>query len=157
EFAMCITARHWSNRLEWSIHALEAEKVGISARALELLAKNETPAPMKPDEEAVHRFCTELHRNHAVSDATYPKGLAGLGNAGVVELTALCGYYALLAMVMNVAQTPAPPGSNVPFSPMTEIISRDNKLFKQWTSLQTSKGVARHGLALVSGRKIVPE
>ena len=38
-----------------------------------------------------------------------------------------------------------------------DIKSRDNKLFKQWISLQTSKGIDRHGLALVSGRKIVPE
>jgi TrmH family RNA methyltransferase len=37
------------------------------------------------------------------------------------------------------------------------ITSRDNKLFKLWASLQTSKGIAKHELALVSGRKIVPE
>ena len=37
------------------------------------------------------------------------------------------------------------------------ITSRDNKLFRQWLSLQTSKGIERHGHALVSGRKIVPE
>ena len=37
------------------------------------------------------------------------------------------------------------------------ITSRDNKLFRQWVSLQTAKGIERHGLALVSGRKIVPE
>ncbi len=37
------------------------------------------------------------------------------------------------------------------------ITSRDNKLLRQWLSLQTSKGIERHGLVLVSGRKIVPE
>lgn len=37
------------------------------------------------------------------------------------------------------------------------ITSRDNKLFRQWISLGTSKGIERHRLALVSGRKIVPE
>lgn len=37
------------------------------------------------------------------------------------------------------------------------ITSRDNKLFKQWQSLNTSKGIERAELVLVSGRKIVPE
>jgi tRNA G18 (ribose-2'-O)-methylase SpoU len=37
------------------------------------------------------------------------------------------------------------------------IISRDNRLYKKWLSLQTSKGIDRNHLALVSGRKIVPE
>lgn len=37
------------------------------------------------------------------------------------------------------------------------ITSRDNRLYRQWLSLQSRKGIERCGLALVSGRKIVPE
>ncbi|MFZ1990350.1 MAG: TrmH family RNA methyltransferase [Alphaproteobacteria bacterium] len=37
------------------------------------------------------------------------------------------------------------------------ITSRSNELFKTYVSLQTSKGIERERLALVSGRKIVPE
>ena len=37
------------------------------------------------------------------------------------------------------------------------ITSRSNELFKSYVSLQTSKGIERERLALVSGRKIVPE
>lgn len=41
---------------------------------------------------------------------------------------------------------------------MTEpITSADNKLFKLWHALNAAKGVDKHGLAIVSGRKIVPE
>ena len=36
--------------------------------------------------------------------------LALFGERGVIDLTSLCGYYGLLAMVMNVAQTPVPEG-----------------------------------------------
>src|SRR5262245_56872804 len=39
EFAMCNTARHWKNGLEWSVHAPEAEKLGVDGVALKLLAK----------------------------------------------------------------------------------------------------------------------
>lgn len=115
ELAICITARHWNNRIEWSIHAPEAEKLGIDARALALLSKNETPAPLKEDERAVYAFCTEMHRHRTVSDDSYAAAHKHLGNAGLVELTALCGYYALLAMVMNVAEMPLPPGATAPF------------------------------------------
>ncbi|HXZ67642.1 MAG TPA: carboxymuconolactone decarboxylase family protein, partial [Alphaproteobacteria bacterium] len=80
-----------------------------------LLAKNETPAPLKEDERAVYDFCIELHRNHFVSDSTYAALDEHIGNSGIVELTALCGYYALLAMVMNVAELPAPQGFKSPF------------------------------------------
>lgn len=115
EFAMCITSRHWNNRLEWAVHAPEAEKLGLHARALALLAKGDVPEPLKADERAVYAFCTELHGNRIVCDETYADAFAHLGNQGIVELTALCGYYALLAMVMNVAELPPPPGANVPF------------------------------------------
>jgi tRNA(Leu) C34 or U34 (ribose-2'-O)-methylase TrmL len=37
------------------------------------------------------------------------------------------------------------------------ITSADNKLFKLWHSLLTSKGIDKHGVAIVSGRRIVPE
>ena len=115
EFAMCITARHWKNGLEWSVHAPEAEKLGVDARALALLAMNETPAPLKEDEHAVYNFCTELHCTHFVSDSTYQHLSDLIGKSGIVEMTALCGYYALLAMVMNVAELPTPEGFHSPF------------------------------------------
>ena len=37
------------------------------------------------------------------------------GEHGVVELTALCGYYTLVALILNVAEMPVPEGSRVPF------------------------------------------
>jgi 4-carboxymuconolactone decarboxylase len=69
------------------------------------------------DEATVLGFVRELHRNHAVSDTLYAQTKALLGEDGVVELCGICGYYAMLAMVMNVARTPAPEGASVPFGP----------------------------------------
>ena len=61
-----------------------------------------------PDEEAaVHDFSLELNRGKRVSDATYARALALFGERGVVDLMAINGYYTLLAMVMNAAQTAA--------------------------------------------------
>ena len=56
----------------------------------------------------VHDVFDELQRNRCVSDGTYARAVAALGEKGVVELVGIIGYYSTLAMIMNVAQTPAP-------------------------------------------------
>ena len=66
---------------------------------------------MAEDEAILYDLCTELQRNHSVSDATYARALAKFGEAGIVEATSLAGYYAMLAMVMNTARTPLPAGA----------------------------------------------
>jgi len=43
-----------------------------------------------------------------VSDATYAHARALFGERGIIDLTGICGYYSFLAMMMNVARTPAP-------------------------------------------------
>jgi 4-carboxymuconolactone decarboxylase len=74
-------------------------------------------AKAKPDgytfeEKVIYEFCTELHVNHAVSDVSYTKMLVLFGERGVIDLTSLCGYYGMLATVMNVARTPVPEGGS---------------------------------------------
>ena len=63
---------------------------------------------MAEDETAAYDFAIELHHRKSVSDATYARALALFGERGVIDLTGLCGYYSFLAMMMNVARTPAP-------------------------------------------------
>jgi 4-carboxymuconolactone decarboxylase len=63
----------------------------------------------------VHGFCVELHTTHQVRDETYGAALSLLGERGVVDLTGICGYYGLLALVMNTARTPLPPGATAPW------------------------------------------
>ena len=53
---------------------------------------------MAADEQAIHDYGTELLTRHFASDATYQRVLALFGVAGVVELTALIGYYGLVAL-----------------------------------------------------------
>ena len=50
-----------------------------------------------------------------VSDATFKAALALLGERGVVALIATCGYYDLVAMVLNVDRYPLPDGAPLPF------------------------------------------
>ena len=63
---------------------------------------------MADDEAAVYELCIELQRLHRVSDATWGRAIALFGEAGVMDLIGINGYYAMLAMVMNAARTPPP-------------------------------------------------
>lgn len=117
ELAILITARHWNQAYEWHVHAPLAEKSGLRRRLIDELAAGQRPGLMDVRETAVYEFCTQLHQRHAVGDRVYADALAALDERGIVDLCGICGYYSMLAMVMNVAQTALPPGTSAPFAP----------------------------------------
>lgn len=114
ELAILITARHWSQPVEWAIHAPIAERAGVSAATIAALHEGRHPAGLPEDEAAVLAFSTELHHNRCVSDTTWAQALRLFGEQGVVDLMGINGYYALLSMVMNGARTPAPASAAAP-------------------------------------------
>lgn len=114
ELAIIIAARHWTQEYEWNAHYPLALKAGLKPEIIAAVEEGRRPSHMAEDEEILYDFCTELQRNHGVSDATYARALAKFGEAGIVEAASLEGYYSLLAMVMNVARTPLPAGAARP-------------------------------------------
>lgn len=118
ELAICITARQWSQQVEWAIHAPIAEREGIAAEALADIAQGRVPRALQADEAVLYAFCTELHRNHGVSDATWAEAIALWGDQGAIDLIGVNGYYTLLSMVMNSARTAVPASSASPLPPL---------------------------------------
>lgn len=57
---------------------------------------------------------TELLQNKSVGDPTYARLVGKFGEQGVVDATAILGYYSALAMIMNVARAPGQPDSKAP-------------------------------------------
>ena len=53
------------------------------------------------DEKAVYDYCAELLETKFVTDASHAQALGALGVTGVVELTALLGYYVMVATTLN--------------------------------------------------------
>jgi 4-carboxymuconolactone decarboxylase len=111
EFVILITAREWGQQYEWNAHYPLALKGGLNPDVAKAVAEGRRPAKMAEDEEIAYDFCTELDSNHSVSDATYARAVAKFGEQGVVEMVSLHGYYTLIAMVLNTARTPLPPGA----------------------------------------------
>jgi 4-carboxymuconolactone decarboxylase len=113
EFAILITARAWTSQYEWFAHYPLALKGGLDPQIAADLAAGRHPAGMKPDEAAVYQLCTELHRDKQVGDATYKTALGLFGEAGVLDLIAVTGYYVMVSMTLNVAEV-MPPGTKLP-------------------------------------------
>jgi 4-carboxymuconolactone decarboxylase len=110
EFAILLTASTWAQNYEWDVHAPIAREAGVSADVIAAIHDGRRPPQMTDDETIIYDFCDELHRQHAVSDATYARALARLGEKGVVDLLGIQGYYTMLAMVLNTARTAVPDG-----------------------------------------------
>ncbi len=112
ELAIIITARQWGQSYEWHAHAPLAIKAGLKPEIAQAVTEGRRPTGMDSDEELIVDFCTELHANKSVSDATYARVVARFGEQGVIDLTAVNGYYTFIAMVLNVARTQLPAGAS---------------------------------------------
>ena len=119
EFAILITARHWSAQFEWWAHHRLATKAGLSEAMMADLAQGHRPEAMQPDEAIVYDFCTELHRTHFVSDDTFRKVKEMLGEQQVVDLVAVSGTYTVISMLLNTGEVLPTDGSR-PLPPLAK-------------------------------------
>ena len=110
EMATLIAARHWTQLYEWQAHHPLALKAGLEPEIAQAIAEGRRPSGMAKDEEVVYDLLTEALQNKSVSDATYERGIEQFGEQNLVDLLAIAGYYAMLAMMLNVARTPLPEG-----------------------------------------------
>ncbi len=114
EFAILFAARRWTNQWEFTAHSTAAAAAGVTSPVIAALADGRRPAGMTDDEAIVYDFSTELQDNQSVSDATYARAAGRFGEAGVVEMATIQGYYTYLAMVMNAARVGVQPNAKPP-------------------------------------------
>src|ERR1700735_2782573 len=100
EFVILLTGRFWDCQFEWFSHEGEARKAGLSEQTIESLRRGGSTFEAE-DEQAIHDYAIELLRDHRASDAAYQRVLTAHGVAGIVELTALIGYYAMGALTLS--------------------------------------------------------
>jgi 4-carboxymuconolactone decarboxylase len=101
EFAILVTATQWQQKFEWDVHAPIAEKAGIPKAVMDALWAGLTPPNLEADLKVLYDLCTELHRDRSVTPATRQCAIATFGERGTMDAIGICGYYALLAMVLN--------------------------------------------------------
>jgi 4-carboxymuconolactone decarboxylase len=121
ELLIILTARRWTQQFEWFTHQPAALAAGVSPEIVQAVAEGRRPARMDDGETIVYEFATELLRDESVSDATYARAAAALGDQGVIDMIGVIGYYTFLSFVMNATRTPVPVDSTVsPLPPLPD-------------------------------------
>ncbi len=116
ELAVLVTARRWTCQHEWYMHEKLARKHGLEERIVTAIAKGREPEGMPAGEAAVYAFCREVHASGRAGDAAFDAVRKRFGLDGALELIALCGYYSLMAMVLNTAGMPLPDDAPPPLT-----------------------------------------
>lgn len=115
EFAILTTAHHWKAQYEWAAHEPQAERAGVKRKTIDDLRNGREPKSAPKDERTLYAFIKEVYRTTRASDRSYKAAHAILGDAGMVELVGLLGYYGLVAMTLNVFRMPVAEGTPLPF------------------------------------------
>jgi 4-carboxymuconolactone decarboxylase len=115
EFAILATAQLWKAQYEWAAHEPQALKAGVKPATIQALRAGREPTSAPKDERALYVFIKEVYATRRAGDRAYKAAHAVVGDAGMVELVGLLGYYAMVAMTLNVFRMPVAEGTPLPF------------------------------------------
>lgn len=108
ELAILVTGRHWSAQVEWWVHAEEASETGISKYVIDAIKHGDPPPFQKAEDIAVYEFTRQTLVNGKPDDQTYKKIVDLWGAKAVMELSAIVGYYTMVALTLNAHDIPLP-------------------------------------------------
>lgn len=100
ELAILLVAAHWDSAFERDSHEAIARAIGFDDDELSAIRALDV-SELADDERTVGRAVIELLHGD-LSDEAWHEASAALGIDGIVELTALVGYYATLALQLRV-------------------------------------------------------
>lgn len=111
ELAIITVAARWQAEFEWAAHAGLAREAGVPDAVVDAIGRREDPPFTAADEKVVHAAARQLADGGHLSQPAYDAARDLLGDAGVVELVALCGYYTTISFLLNAFAVPPPPGA----------------------------------------------
>ena len=101
ELAMLTTARATDCPYIWNAHVALGRQAGLRDDVVDALRDRQPLPPMAAEEAVVITLGREFFQTHRISQDTFDVALAQFGPQGLVELTTLMGFYAMLAFNAN--------------------------------------------------------
>jgi 4-carboxymuconolactone decarboxylase len=101
ELAMLTTARAKDCPYIWNAHVGLGRQAGLSDALLNALRDRQPLPPMAVEESVVISLGMEFFQTNRVKQDTFDAALQQFGPQGLVELTTLMGFYAMLAFNAN--------------------------------------------------------
>ncbi|MDF7775588.1 carboxymuconolactone decarboxylase family protein [Sphingomonas sp. AOB5] len=114
ELAILVCGRRWSSQVEWYVHAQAATDAGLDPQVITAIRLCEPPVFHDEAELEVYEYTRCLQQQGQVSDRLHAAIKARWGVRGAVELTAVIGYYTLVAITLNAHRIPVPDEADEP-------------------------------------------
>jgi len=111
EVAIITAGAAWKAEFEWWAHARMARKHGVPDAVVNAIGRGVDPPFEAADERTVYTVVRQLTGTGQVDQEAYDAAQRLLGDAGLVELVSLCGYYTLISFLLNAFTVPLPPGA----------------------------------------------
>ena len=108
--AVLTAAREACGHYVWTVNQPAARDAGLSAEIIAAIREYRAPAGLAPEDAAVVQFVLEILRQHRISEATFAAMRALVGDAGVVDVLIVSGYYHTLAHCLQALEVELPEG-----------------------------------------------
>lgn len=115
ELAIIVAGRRWNSQLEFHFHGAAAIKAGIDPAVVEAIRVGAPPTFQDNAAREVYDYARQIQVNGAPDDASHAAITARWGERGVVELTAMIGFYTMVCIALNAHRIPLPEGTTPPF------------------------------------------
>jgi 4-carboxymuconolactone decarboxylase len=111
EVAIITVGARWKAEFEWWAHARMAREHGVPGTVVDAIGRGMDPPFERDDERVVYTVARQITTQGRLDADAYAVAQQLLGDAGLVELVSLCGYYTLVSYLLNAFTVPLPPGA----------------------------------------------
>ncbi len=101
ETAIVTAARQLDARLMWGAHVRLAREAGVREEVIEAIGQRADLGELAEEEAVIVRYVRELLHGNRVTNRAFEALRAVIGDRGIVDLTGLIGYYALVGFTLN--------------------------------------------------------
>jgi len=109
ETAILVVAQAWDSAYERESHEVLGHDAGLTEQEVQALRDGADPGFTEKQEQAAYQVVRALTGPAAdLDDEQYAAAVDALGEQALVELSALVGYYATLALQLRIFRVPGP-------------------------------------------------
>jgi 4-carboxymuconolactone decarboxylase len=109
EIVIITVGARWKAEFEWWAHSAMARAHGVPGAVVDAIGRGDDPPFEAEDERTVYAVARQLTDDGHLDHDAYQAARRLLGDAGLVELVSLCGYYTLISYLLNAFDVPLPP------------------------------------------------
>jgi len=106
--AVLATARENEGDYVWTANLPQAQNAGVDEATIQAIRERRAPQGLALEDALIVQFTLELLRQHRITDATYRVVQQRLGDAGVIDLLILIGYYGSLSHTLSALEVMPP-------------------------------------------------